>query len=187
MRSSNHNDCAPLPLLSAVGSGLGRGGKGSRSLPVAGASRVQCRPVCRDLPGVAATEETGVPLLLVDTAGCGLLELEEDDEQSKGNPGEQAGPGPSQRSASERSRVRAGLGGPEPGALGGGALWVCLTGGQPQVKAEGAQAARGPPRGSQLDGAHTCSSLRKEARPRGPWALCVGSGVPSQEATGGRA
>ncbi|XP_061263253.1 DNA-binding protein SMUBP-2 [Bos javanicus] len=42
----------------------------------------------RDLPGVAATEETGVPLLLVDTAGCGLLELEEDDEQSKGNPGE---------------------------------------------------------------------------------------------------
>ncbi|XP_021563759.1 DNA-binding protein SMUBP-2, partial [Carlito syrichta] len=41
----------------------------------------------RDLPGVAATEETGVPLLLVDTAGCGLLELE-GDEQSKGNPGE---------------------------------------------------------------------------------------------------
>ncbi|XP_043307701.1 DNA-binding protein SMUBP-2 isoform X1 [Cervus canadensis] len=42
----------------------------------------------RDLPGVAATEETGLPLLLVDTAGCGLLELEEEDEQSKGNPGE---------------------------------------------------------------------------------------------------
>uniref|UniRef100_A0A9L0T8C6 Immunoglobulin mu DNA binding protein 2 n=1 Tax=Equus caballus TaxID=9796 RepID=A0A9L0T8C6_HORSE len=42
----------------------------------------------RDLPGVAATEETGVPLLLVDTAGCGLFELEEEDEQSKGNPGE---------------------------------------------------------------------------------------------------
>uniref|UniRef100_A0A8C6FZD0 DNA-binding protein SMUBP-2 n=1 Tax=Moschus moschiferus TaxID=68415 RepID=A0A8C6FZD0_MOSMO len=42
----------------------------------------------RDLPGVAATEETGIPLLLLDTAGCGLLELEEDDEQSKGNPGE---------------------------------------------------------------------------------------------------
>ncbi|XP_040826885.1 DNA-binding protein SMUBP-2 isoform X2 [Ochotona curzoniae] len=41
----------------------------------------------RDLPGVAATEETGLPLLLVDTAGCGLFELEEDD-QSKGNPGE---------------------------------------------------------------------------------------------------
>ncbi|XP_047631009.1 DNA-binding protein SMUBP-2 isoform X2 [Phacochoerus africanus] len=42
----------------------------------------------RDLPGVAATEETGIPLLLVDTAGCGLFELEEEDEQSKGNPGE---------------------------------------------------------------------------------------------------
>uniref|UniRef100_A0A8C3YDP1 DNA-binding protein SMUBP-2 n=1 Tax=Catagonus wagneri TaxID=51154 RepID=A0A8C3YDP1_9CETA len=42
----------------------------------------------RDLPGVAATEETGIPLLLVDTAGCGLLELEEEDEQSRGNPGE---------------------------------------------------------------------------------------------------
>uniref|UniRef100_A0A2K5QRK2 DNA-binding protein SMUBP-2 n=1 Tax=Cebus imitator TaxID=2715852 RepID=A0A2K5QRK2_CEBIM len=42
----------------------------------------------RDLPGVAATEETGLPLLLVDTAGCGLFELEEDNEQSKGNPGE---------------------------------------------------------------------------------------------------
>ncbi|XP_012613016.2 DNA-binding protein SMUBP-2 isoform X1 [Microcebus murinus] len=42
----------------------------------------------RDLPGVAATEETGVPLLLVDTAGCGLFELEEEDDQSRGNPGE---------------------------------------------------------------------------------------------------
>lgn len=47
-------------------------------------------PGCRDLPGVAATEDTGVPLLLVDTAGCGLFELEEEDEQSKGNPGERA-------------------------------------------------------------------------------------------------
>ncbi|KAK2493623.1 hypothetical protein MC885_008398, partial [Smutsia gigantea] len=42
----------------------------------------------RDLPGVDATEETGLPLLLVDTAGCGLFELEEEDDQSKGNPGE---------------------------------------------------------------------------------------------------
>ncbi|XP_055987761.1 DNA-binding protein SMUBP-2 [Sorex fumeus] len=42
----------------------------------------------RDLPGVATTEETGLALLLVDTAGCGLLELDEDDEQSRGNPGE---------------------------------------------------------------------------------------------------
>lgn len=40
---------------------------------------------------MAATEETGIPLLLVDTAGCGLLELEEDDDQSRGNPGELAG------------------------------------------------------------------------------------------------
>lgn len=44
--------------------------------------------LCRDLPGVAATEETGLPLLLVDTAGCGLSELEEEEDQSKGNPGE---------------------------------------------------------------------------------------------------
>ncbi|XP_057583572.1 DNA-binding protein SMUBP-2 isoform X2 [Hippopotamus amphibius kiboko] len=42
----------------------------------------------RDLPGVAATEETATPLLLVDTAGCGLFELEDEDEQSRGNPGE---------------------------------------------------------------------------------------------------
>ncbi|CAH6793435.1 DNA-binding protein SMUBP-2 [Phodopus roborovskii] len=42
----------------------------------------------KDLPGVADTEETSVPLLLIDTAGCGLLELDEEDSQSKGNPGE---------------------------------------------------------------------------------------------------
>ncbi|XP_069713281.1 DNA-binding protein SMUBP-2 [Phaenicophaeus curvirostris] len=42
----------------------------------------------KDLPGVSATEETTIPLLLIDTAGCGLLELEVEDEQSKGNPGE---------------------------------------------------------------------------------------------------
>ncbi|NXB39494.1 SMBP2 protein, partial [Eulacestoma nigropectus] len=42
----------------------------------------------RDLPGVSSTEETGIPLLLIDTAGCGLFELEVEDEQSKGNPGE---------------------------------------------------------------------------------------------------
>ncbi|NXM24753.1 SMBP2 protein, partial [Oxyruncus cristatus] len=42
----------------------------------------------RDLPGVSSTEETSVPLLLIDTAGCGLFELDEEDEQSKGNPGE---------------------------------------------------------------------------------------------------
>lgn len=37
---------------------------------------------------MADTEATNVPLLLIDTAGCGLLELEEEDSQSKGNPGE---------------------------------------------------------------------------------------------------
>ncbi|NWR49136.1 SMBP2 protein, partial [Regulus satrapa] len=42
----------------------------------------------RDLPGVSSTEETSIPLLLIDTAGCGLFELEVQDEQSKGNPGE---------------------------------------------------------------------------------------------------
>ncbi|XP_027712028.1 DNA-binding protein SMUBP-2 isoform X2 [Vombatus ursinus] len=42
----------------------------------------------KDLPGVTPTGETSIPLLLVDTAGCGLSELEDEDEQSKGNPGE---------------------------------------------------------------------------------------------------
>ncbi|XP_075401359.1 DNA-binding protein SMUBP-2 [Tenrec ecaudatus] len=42
----------------------------------------------RDLPGVADTEETAQPLLLIDTAGCGLSELEGEEEQSRGNPGE---------------------------------------------------------------------------------------------------
>uniref|UniRef100_A0A6Q2Z031 DNA-binding protein SMUBP-2 n=1 Tax=Esox lucius TaxID=8010 RepID=A0A6Q2Z031_ESOLU len=42
----------------------------------------------RDLPGVASVEETCTPLLLIDTAGCGLNETEATDEQSKGNPGE---------------------------------------------------------------------------------------------------
>ncbi|XP_016041773.2 LOW QUALITY PROTEIN: DNA-binding protein SMUBP-2 [Erinaceus europaeus] len=42
----------------------------------------------RDLPGVEDTEETGLALLLVDTAGCGLCELEEASELSRGNPGE---------------------------------------------------------------------------------------------------
>ncbi|KAJ8252013.1 hypothetical protein COCON_G00213250 [Conger conger] len=42
----------------------------------------------RDLPGVGSTEETELPLLLIDTAGCGLSEMETSDEQSKGNQGE---------------------------------------------------------------------------------------------------
>lgn len=44
--------------------------------------------VLRDLPGVSAVDETSTPLLLIDTAGCGLDEMEVTDEQSKGNPGE---------------------------------------------------------------------------------------------------
>lgn len=41
----------------------------------------------RDLPGVTCVEETSTPLLLIDTAGCGLNEMEVADEQSKGNQG----------------------------------------------------------------------------------------------------
>ncbi|XP_075693819.1 DNA-binding protein SMUBP-2 [Rhinoderma darwinii] len=42
----------------------------------------------KDLPGVAVTDETSIPLLLIDTAHCGLFEIDIEDEQSKGNPGE---------------------------------------------------------------------------------------------------
>uniref|UniRef100_A0A4W6DX85 Immunoglobulin mu DNA binding protein 2 n=1 Tax=Lates calcarifer TaxID=8187 RepID=A0A4W6DX85_LATCA len=42
----------------------------------------------KDLPGVTCVEETNTPLLLIDTAGCGLSEMEVADEQSKGNQGE---------------------------------------------------------------------------------------------------
>ncbi|XP_053304498.1 DNA-binding protein SMUBP-2 [Spea bombifrons] len=42
----------------------------------------------KDLPGVSLTEETSIPLLLIDTAHCGLFEIDVEDEQSKGNPGE---------------------------------------------------------------------------------------------------
>ncbi|XP_076848340.1 DNA-binding protein SMUBP-2 [Brachyhypopomus gauderio] len=42
----------------------------------------------KDLAGVADLEETNMPLLLIDTAGCGLNEMENTDEQSKGNRGE---------------------------------------------------------------------------------------------------
>lgn len=42
----------------------------------------------KDLPGIASVEETSTPLLLIDTAGCGLNEMEVTDEQSKGNQGE---------------------------------------------------------------------------------------------------
>ncbi|KAM8939997.1 DNA-binding protein SMUBP-2 [Pelodytes ibericus] len=42
----------------------------------------------KDLPGVSMTEETSIPLLLIDTAHCGLFEIDVDEDQSKGNPGE---------------------------------------------------------------------------------------------------
>ncbi|XP_077372251.1 DNA-binding protein SMUBP-2 [Festucalex cinctus] len=42
----------------------------------------------KDLPGVTCVEETSTALLLIDTAGCGLTEMEVEDEQSKGNQGE---------------------------------------------------------------------------------------------------
>ena len=48
-------------------------------------------PVPRDLPGLACVEETSTPLLLIDTAGCGLSEMEVTDEQSKGNQGQLKG------------------------------------------------------------------------------------------------
>ncbi|KAM8751786.1 DNA-binding protein SMUBP-2 [Acanthopagrus schlegelii] len=42
----------------------------------------------KDQPGVSCVEETSTPLLLIDTAGCGLSEMEVTDGQSKGNKGE---------------------------------------------------------------------------------------------------
>uniref|UniRef100_A0A8C9VLU6 DNA-binding protein SMUBP-2 n=1 Tax=Scleropages formosus TaxID=113540 RepID=A0A8C9VLU6_SCLFO len=42
----------------------------------------------RDLPGVVSVDETDVPLFLIDTAGSGLFEMEDADEQSRGNEGE---------------------------------------------------------------------------------------------------
>ena len=41
----------------------------------------------RDLPGIIENDVTLVPLLLIDTAGCDLHELDLPDEQSKGNEG----------------------------------------------------------------------------------------------------
>ncbi|KAM7396863.1 hypothetical protein PAMP_019871 [Pampus punctatissimus] len=46
------------------------------------------RHLLKDLPGVTCVEETSTPLLLIDTAGCGLSEMEVTDDQSKGNQGE---------------------------------------------------------------------------------------------------
>ncbi len=43
--------------------------------------------VFRDLDGVEENEETSTPLLLIDTAGCDLMELGTSEEVSKGNEG----------------------------------------------------------------------------------------------------
>lgn len=43
-----------------------------------------------DLPGVAANEDTRTPLLLVDTTGCDMFELQTRDEISRANEGEVA-------------------------------------------------------------------------------------------------
>lgn len=48
----------------------------------------------RDLAGVSSAEETDTPLFLIDTAGCGLCEMEAADEQSRGNEGDRPCPGP---------------------------------------------------------------------------------------------
>ncbi|KAJ7381195.1 DNA-binding protein SMUBP-2 [Desmophyllum pertusum] len=42
----------------------------------------------KDLPGIQETDETSLPLLLIDTAGCDVREKEVEDEVSKGNEGE---------------------------------------------------------------------------------------------------
>lgn len=42
----------------------------------------------KDLPNVQDTEETSIPLLLIDTTGCDVTELDVEDEVSKGNEGE---------------------------------------------------------------------------------------------------
>uniref|UniRef100_A0A3P9H028 DNA-binding protein SMUBP-2 n=1 Tax=Oryzias latipes TaxID=8090 RepID=A0A3P9H028_ORYLA len=44
-----------------------------------------CSVESHDLTGVASVDETSTPLLLIDTAGSGLTEMEVTDEQSKGN------------------------------------------------------------------------------------------------------
>jgi ATP-dependent RNA/DNA helicase IGHMBP2 len=48
---------------------------------------VECH-LLRDLPDVANTPNTSIPLLLIDTAGCDRLELETSEDSSKGNEGE---------------------------------------------------------------------------------------------------
>ena len=40
-----------------------------------------------DLPNVSNEKETSIPLVFIDTAGCGVHELETEDTESKGNEG----------------------------------------------------------------------------------------------------
>ncbi|XP_054722427.1 DNA-binding protein SMUBP-2-like [Uloborus diversus] len=47
-----------------------------------------CHHLLKDLNNVQDNENTSIPLLLIDTAGCGFYELETEDEESKGNEGE---------------------------------------------------------------------------------------------------
>ena len=42
----------------------------------------------KDLPGIQETDETSLPLLLIDTTGCDIREKEVENEVSKGNEGE---------------------------------------------------------------------------------------------------
>ena len=44
-------------------------------------------PFHRDLSGVEGNEETTIPVLMIDTAGCDLQELDVPDELSKANEG----------------------------------------------------------------------------------------------------
>jgi len=43
--------------------------------------------ICSDLSNVGDTEDTCIPLLLIDTAGCDLSELDVASNESKGNEG----------------------------------------------------------------------------------------------------
>ena len=63
---------------------------------------------------------------------------------------------------------------------------MCLMGRWAWVNAEGTQAVRGLPQGSQVGRGHSCSPPERGSPIRGgPWASHAGSGVPSQEATAG--
>ena len=123
------------------GGGAGRAGAAFRA-SMLGLPR-PVLPVCRDLPGVAATEETGLPLLLVDTAGCGLSELEQEDDQSRGNPGEHACKGWLSCVAAPGSSLHSQV--PQSGRLGGGVEGRARgEAGSTALQSRGRSAAEGP-------------------------------------------